>query len=119
MFSNTGDWLADQMKGALGNVWDWVMNLIFGWVPWWVWAIIALLLIGWAWKTFGWQGLVAVALGAWTFFVYRAGFRAGHSGAKPVVPVETMWPEKMPPAPKAKPAKKRKTLQDLFTRKSG
>jgi hypothetical protein len=52
-------------KGASAMI-DWIwqhivgpaINGTFAIVPIWVWIIIAALALGWAWKTFGWQGLV-------------------------------------------------------------
>jgi hypothetical protein len=78
------DWLwnnsSDETKTSAWTwLWDRVVqpSLAFGFnsVPWWVWFIVAGLLLGWAWKTFGWQGLVGAALAVLTVGAYRQGWR--------------------------------------------
>lgn len=62
---------------------DWIWQHIIGpvisgtvaFIPLWVWIIAAALALGWAWKTFGWQGLVAVALAVLTLGAYRQGWK--------------------------------------------
>lgn len=78
------DWLwnnsSDDTKATLWTwLWDHVLqpSLAFGFnsVPWWVWFILAGLLLGWAWRTFGWQGLVGAGLAVLTIGAYRQGWR--------------------------------------------
>lgn len=64
-------------------MWQWVWEHIalpaigtsIDWVPWPVWLVLAGLLLGWAWKTFGWQGLVGAALAVLTVGAYQKGWR--------------------------------------------
>lgn len=64
-------------------MWQWAWDHIalpaigaaFDWIPWWVWIVLAGLLIGWTWKTFGWQGVVGAALAILTLGAYRQGWR--------------------------------------------
>ncbi len=66
---------------------EWIWNNIagpfiagtFAFVPLWVWVILAALALGWAWKTFGWQGLVAVAIAMLTLGAYRKGWKDSDS----------------------------------------
>lgn len=51
-------------------------------VPWPVWLVIGGLGLGWAWKTFGWQGLVGAGLALLTFGAYRQGWRDAVSKAR-------------------------------------
>jgi hypothetical protein len=48
---------------------------VFGIVPFWAWIILAGLLLGWAWKQFGWQGLAGAAVAVLTLGVYRKGWK--------------------------------------------
>jgi hypothetical protein len=78
-------------------------------VPWWLWIIIGLVLIGIVWKLAGVPGLIAAAFGA--------GFIAGSmvkSGARPAATVATA-PSRSPPRLPFPPIGARpKTLEDLF-----
>lgn len=62
------DWIWQHVVGP-------ALNGVFGVIPVWVWIIVAALALGWAWKTFGWQGLVAVGLAVLTLGAYRKGWR--------------------------------------------
>ena len=113
-----GDWLADNMKGALADVWDWLMTLVFGWVPWWGWAGLALVLLVIIWRIIGKEGVITGAVAVAAFFAYRAGWRAGRRG-DPIDKPPTMWPDKMPkPKSKPKPKPKVTTIWDRLKRKS-
>jgi hypothetical protein len=66
------DWIWQHIVGP-------AINGTFAIVPIWVWIIIAALALGWAWKTFGWQGLVAVGLAVLTLGAYRKGWKDRNS----------------------------------------
>lgn len=92
---------------------DWLLNWVLGSVPVWVWIVAAGVAIGWAWKVFGWQGIVGGLAAALTLGAYRQGWKAGRgpigqrhdvSRDDRVVGVEPALP------------KKRRTLQDWFKR---
>lgn len=55
------------------------INNTFAFIPAWVWIIVAGLLIGWAWKTFGWQGVLGAALAVLTIGAYRQGWKSRDS----------------------------------------
>jgi len=42
---------------------DWlfgtIRNFLLAWVPGWAWFIVAMVVLGWVWRTFGWQGYLA------------------------------------------------------------
>lgn len=89
---------------------DFLLNIAFGWVPWWAWAALALLLAGAVYRWVGWQGLAALALGVAAFFGYRQGWRDHGDGKKPAVPIEDF---QEPIAPKPR----QRTIFDMFKRK--
>lgn len=62
------DWLWQHVAGP-------AINDTFALVPTWVWIIVAALAFGWAWRTFGWQGLVSVGLAVLTLGAYRKGWQ--------------------------------------------
>ena len=64
-----------MMEWLWSEAWGWLAETTFGFIPTWVWVAAAGLLLGWAWKTFGWQGLVGAALAVLTLGVYRQGWR--------------------------------------------
>lgn len=78
-------------------------NLLFGWVPWWAWAGIALLALGGVYKWVGWQGVLALGFGVAAFFGYRQGWRDRGEGKPPAVPVDV-----------PRPTPKRKTTRRNF-----
>lgn len=93
------------------RLWATLQTITFGFIPGWVWLILAVAAAAWVWKTFGWRGLVGLALLILTFGAYRAGWRARDKGAKPFFPgVEGDMdpPLKLPEPPPKK--KKRKTI---------
>jgi hypothetical protein len=89
---------------------EWVLNFIWTTVPLWVWIIIGGVLLGGAWRTFGWQGVLGGLLSLLTLGAYRQGYRDAHSRRPPVVPIE---PYK-PPAPQPAPRPRRRTLMDIL-----
>jgi hypothetical protein len=77
-------------------------------VPWWAWLVIALVVIGMAWKLAGWPGLIALALGAGYFARdVLAAYRVVRTDRHENVDGDDASP------PPTKP-KRRKTLQDLI-----
>lgn len=84
----------------------------FAFIPLWVWFIVGALAVGWAWKTFGWQGLVAVAIALISLGSYRQGWkhRAALDKSKDSVtevedddpPIFSGSPAKPKPVPKPK-----------------
>lgn len=91
---------------------DWLLNFLLGWVPVWVWVIAAGLLLGWAWKTFGWQGVVGAGLAVLTLGAYRQGWRDRDADNPPMVPIEDYEEPLAPP-----PARKRRNIwsvQDIL-----
>jgi hypothetical protein len=91
---------------------DWLVWFVLGWVPWWAWVIAGGVLIGWAWKVFGWQGVLGGLAAAVTLGAYRKGWRDGRAGRETVAtrPIDLPRPEtKAPP-----PVKKRRTLMDIL-----
>lgn len=83
---------------------------VFNVIPWWAWIIIAGLLLGWAWRTFGWQGLVGAGIAVLTLGAYREGWRAAESRRKAGAPIEDdpdfappiKVPKQVAPKPKVK-----------------
>lgn len=79
-------------------------GIVSGWagmVPWWVWALVALVVIGIVWKVAGWPGLLALAAGV--------GFILGRRSAREAP--DEIWPD---PDPKPVRVKPRRTLRDVF-----
>jgi hypothetical protein len=88
------DWIWQHIIGP-------ALNGVFGLIPWWVWLIVAALALGWAWRTFGWQGLVAVGLAVLTLGAYRKGWKDRNSlGAEHIDPDS---PDALPPLGRPKP----------------
>lgn len=58
---------------------DWFTSGFVSWglgvVPTWVWVVAAGLAIGWAWRVFGWQGIVGALAAVVTLGAYRQGWR--------------------------------------------
>jgi hypothetical protein len=98
----------------VGYLMDWLWNFAVSFalstIPTWVWVVIAGVLIGAAWRTFGWQGVVGGALAILTLGAYRQGWRDRDASKPPLVPVEDY--ERAIVADPPKP--RRKTLVDLF-----
>jgi hypothetical protein len=91
------DWIWQHVLGpAIGGV--------FGVIPFWVWIILAALALGWAWRTFGWQGLVAVGLAVITLGAYRKGWKDRDSLSAEHVD----GPDAEPPVSINKPKKKQR-----------
>ncbi|WDR03612.1 hypothetical protein PSQ19_05960 [Devosia algicola] len=55
---------------------DWLISIAMGFVPWWVWIIIAGATIGAAFKYLGWQGVLGAAIAVLTLGAYREGWRS-------------------------------------------
>lgn len=64
------------MDSFVWGIWNWLLHATLGFIPAWVWIIVAGLLLGWAWKAFSWQGLLGAALAVLTIGAYRQGWRA-------------------------------------------
>lgn len=79
------------------------INGTFAVVPVWVWVILAGLALGWAWKTFGWQGLVGVGLAVLTLGAYRKGWKDRDSLSAEHVDGPDAEPSPAKPKPKRKP----------------
>jgi hypothetical protein len=96
---------------------DWLWNgftsLILGAIPTWVWVIVAGLALGWAWKTFGTQGVIGALVAIVSLGAYRQGWRDRDAGKAPIVPVEPLRPPAAPPVP----SKKHRTLMDILNGK--
>lgn len=70
-------------------------GMAFGWVagvPWWVWAVAALIVVGAVYKFAGWLGVVTLAAGA--------GYFAGRRSVDPHEHVDGPDAEPAPPRPK-------------------
>lgn len=67
---------------------DWLLNFVWTAIPLWVWIIIGGVLIGAAWRTFGWQGVIGGLLALLTLGAYRQGYRDSNERKPPMVPVE-------------------------------
>lgn len=98
---------------------DWLFQSVVGFflstVPLWVWIIIAGLAIGWAWKTFGTQGIVGALAAILTLGAYRQGWNDRGSGKPPVIPVEPIKPVERSPPPA--PRRKIRTVWDILNGK--
>ena len=70
---------------------EWLFNgalhILLSVVPTWVWVIVAGLGVGWAWKTFGKEGVVGAVVAILTLGAYRQGWRDRGAGKAPIVPV--------------------------------
>jgi hypothetical protein len=94
-------------------LWNGIVGFVLGSIPTWVWIIVAGLAIGWAWKTFGTQGVLGALVAVLTLGAYRQGWRDHDQGKPPIVPVEPLRPPVAPPPPR----KRRKTLMDILNGK--
>lgn len=56
-------------------IWNGLVGFVLGSIPTWVWFIAAGVAIGWAWKTFGWQGVLGGLAAVVTLGAYRQGWR--------------------------------------------
>lgn len=95
---------------------DWLTNAAFGFVPTWVWVVAAGLLIGWAWRTFGWQGIVGALAAVVTLGAYRQGWRDRDSRDSDVI--GKRHPVTGDPVVGRAPPSKRRTLVDILRGKS-
>ena len=99
---------------------DWlfgmVRNFLLGWVPGWAWFIVALVVLGWVWRTFGWQGLVGAALAILTLGAYRQGWRDRGSGEPPKVPPADL-PTFNSPAEAVKAAERQTGKQHTYAKR--
>lgn len=95
------DWLFDAARSVL-----------LGWVPGWLWIVAAGVAMGWAWKVFGWQGVVGGLLAVLTLGAYRQGWRDRGQGKPsiPTLPIEDYEQELAPP-PKRR---KIRTVMDIL-----
>lgn len=78
---------------------DFIGNFLWGWIPWWVWAGLALLALGGVYRWVGWQGVLALGFGIAAFFGYRQGWRDRGDDKPPAVPVED-YEEAIAPQPR-------------------
>lgn len=62
------DWIWQHIIGPM-------IGSTFAFIPTWVWIIAGALALAWAWRQFGWQGLLAVALAVLTLGSYRKGWK--------------------------------------------
>lgn len=81
-------------------LWETIVGFVLGAIPVWVWIVIAGLAIGWAWKTFGVQGVLGALVAVLTLGAYRQGWRDRGEGKAPIVPVEPLRPPVAPPVPR-------------------
>lgn len=91
---------------------DWLLHFVWTAIPLWVWMIIGGVLLGAAWRTFGWQGVVGGLAAFLTLGVYRQGYRDADARKPPLVPVEEYEREIIAPPPR-----KRRTLMDILNGK--
>jgi hypothetical protein len=91
-------------------IWHFVLSFALSTVPTWVWIVVGGVLIGAAWRTFGWQGVVGGALALLTLGAYRQGWRDRDAQKPPLVPVEDY---ERPIAGEVKKPR-RKTLMDIL-----
>lgn len=98
-------------------IWNWLLHTTLGFIPTWVWFIAGGLAIGWAFKTFGWQGVVGAVAAILTLGAYREGWRARDREARGTEHVaddspDAVTPFRKPRVPTAKRAGKRKWNPD-------
>lgn len=89
---------------------DWLISVSMGWVPTWVWIVAAGIGLGWAWKVFGWQGVVGGLAAVVTLGAYRQGWRDGRGpiGQRhPVTGDPVVGVENPPP-------RRRRTVMDIL-----
>lgn len=101
----------------LNWLWDNVvlpaLGLFIEGVPWPIWIIVGAVLLGWAWKQFGWQGLLLGAIAALSLGSYGKGWKdavARHKNEKGFENTDDPFSTPTPP----KSVNKRKTLADIF-----
>lgn len=92
---------------------DWVWSFLWGMIPTWVWVVIAGVLLGAAWRTFGWQGVIGGLLALLTLGAYRQGWRDRDASKPPLVPFEDYERGIVEEAPR----KRRRTLMDIINGK--
>jgi hypothetical protein len=76
----------------MDNLMDWLLNWLLGSVPAWVWIVLAGVALGWAWKVFGWQGVVGGLLAVLTLGAYRQGWRDSRGGNRNGSPIGKRHP---------------------------
>lgn len=91
-------------------LWNSAVHFALGMVPTWAWIVIAGVAIGWAWRVFGWQGVVGGVAAAVTLGAYRQGWRDRDADKAPVVPVD----RPQAPAKPNQPRRKIKTVMDFL-----
>lgn len=101
----------------MGWLWETIVGFVLGAIPLWVWVIIAGLAIGWAWKTFGTQGVVGALVAVLTLGAYRQGWRDRGEGKTPIVPVEPIKRPTVAPQPQPRPRRKIRTVWDILNGK--
>jgi len=105
------DWLVDNI---INKLWDSLTSFTFGFIPTWVWVVIAVLAAAWVWRQFGWQGLVGLGLLILTFGAYRQGWRDAKAKRKPVVPIDIpVVPTAPIPAVKKKKPRRKTIFESL------
>lgn len=107
------EWLTE----ALWGTWNWLVSFTFGFIPTWVWVLLGILALAYAYKKFGLWGLIGVGLFVLTAGAYRQGWRDRDKGVNPFFPVgKKAWPEVQPvDTPKApKKGRNPKSLIDIF-----
>lgn len=97
------------MDWLWNSLWHFLVNGLAG-LPGWILLIVGGVLLGVAFKVFGWQGVVGGLIALLTLGAYRQGWKDHGDNKPPFVPVE-MKPPDLPP-PKSRP-----TIRDLFKRK--
>lgn len=94
---------------------SWLLDYVLGAVPAWAWIVVAGVVLGTAWKVFGWQGMVGGLLAVLTLGAYRQGWRdrdgrdADVVGKRHPVNGDRVIGRVSPP-----PARKRRTVSDWF-----
>jgi len=89
---------------------DWLINFVLSAVPIWVWVIVAGVVLGAAWRWFGWQGIVGGLAAVLTLGAYRQGWRDRDKGVGHVVPPGDKLVGKYTPSP----VRKRRTVIDIL-----
>lgn len=92
-------------------LWNTVVGFLVGTVPLWVWVIVAGLVIGWAWKTFGTQGIIGALIAVLSLGAYRQGWRDRGEGKTPIIPVK---PIHRPTAAAPVPSKQRRKIRTVW-----
>ncbi|MBL8599242.1 MAG: hypothetical protein JNL14_16030 [Devosia sp.] len=73
-------WLSDALTKAFSGLWQGVLGGVLEFfftnpIGIWTLALGGGLLLGWAWKTFGWQGLLSAAVAVLTLGAYGKGWK--------------------------------------------